>query len=197
VSKHETKQVFVVAHKRHHDSDEPWDLTRLKIRAFLDGHVDTDKRRISQQQVLAPDELIQLKFEALEHSDDEIRDDIARLREDFSELATRVGRADSRKSRAALTILRRIKSSFAKVEQARGVYVNPTSEGCEVVVTYPDSMRLGEALKTLVPIEIELSRQCKDTPIEFEYLPVTDVPDEVKSSYKVLLEHKGQESSAR
>jgi len=66
----------------------------------------------------------------------------------------------------------------------------------DVVITYPKSMRLGEALKTLVPLEIELSRKCKDTPIEFEYLPVTDIPDDVRSSHKILLEHKGQEPSA-
>jgi hypothetical protein len=155
------------------------------------------RERVSEEQILAPDELIQLKFEALEHSDDEIRDDVAILRKDLSELAARVGRADSQRARVAIATLRRIKNGFADVEYAKGVYVKQNSKGYDVVVTYPDSMRLGEALKALVPIEIKISRENKNTPIEFEYVPVTDLPNEVRASYRVLIERKEQESSAR
>jgi hypothetical protein len=180
-----------------HDSEVQANLFRRRLRAIVEGHESMRRERLSQEQILAPDELIQFKFEALEHADDEIRDDVAILRKDLSELAKRVRRADSQRARIAIATLQRIKNGFANVEHAKGVYVNKTSTGYDVVVTYPDSMRFGEALKTFVPVEIKISRESKNTPIEFEYVPVADLPSEVKASYRVLIERKEQESSAR
>jgi hypothetical protein len=82
-----------------------------------------------------------------------------------------------------------VKNALLAVKQVDGIYVMSTEDGYNIVVTYPESMRLGEVLKKLVPIEIGLSRKYKNT-INFEYVPASDFSDELKSSYRILAERE-------
>ena len=138
-------------------------------------------------EIVSPDQLTQLKLEALEHRQDEI---MAKLLEMSKKL--------ERKSKPSLSevSLEHLRNSFSRIGLVKGIYAHSTQDGYEVVITYPESERLGEVLKKLVPIEVELTRKYKDIPIEFEYLPTSDFSSEMKSTFKVLFELKGQHLNA-
>lgn len=80
--------------------------------------------------------------------------------------------------------------AFSQIKCVRGIYATYHLEGgLDVVVTYPESIRIGEVLKQLVPLEIELSKQTS-TPIDFDYIPASAFSDELKTGYSVLWEPK-------
>jgi hypothetical protein len=72
------------------------------------------------------------------------------------------------------SISRTLSGLLRNVAAVRSAFISPTSDGYQVILTYPDSMPLVDFLRTVIPVEIEIDKRYKNTYFDFEHVPESD-----------------------
>jgi hypothetical protein len=72
------------------------------------------------------------------------------------------------------SISRTLLGLLRNVGPLRAAYLSPTSDGYQVILTYPDSTPLVDFLRAVVPIEIEIDKRYKNVYFDFEHVPESD-----------------------
>lgn len=91
-----------------------------------------------------------------------------RMEDTVTTLETRLDRFEGAANKS---ISETVAHFLHNVKDARATYIEPTSDGYRVIVTYPSSMRLVDFLEEAVPAEIEIDRRYKEVYFDFTHLP--------------------------
>jgi hypothetical protein len=110
------------------------------------------------------------------------RTGVAEVKERLNTLETRVGEVESTLEGLGVrldqvsgvpreSVSKTLSDLLRDVAAVRATYVSPTSDGYQVILTYPDSMPLVDFLRAVVPLEIEIDKRYKNVYFDFEHVP--------------------------
>jgi hypothetical protein len=109
---------------------------------------------------------------------EEIKQVIGQFESRFAHLEEGVGTVISRLDRIEGLPTESISANLANllrnIPSIRGGYFWPTTDGYEILLTYPDLMPLVEFLEAVVPAEIEIDRRYKNIYFDFQHLPESE-----------------------
>jgi hypothetical protein len=122
---------------------------------------------------------------------EEIKQAIGRFESRFTDLGESVGAVISRLDRIEGLPTESISANLANllrnIPSIKAGYFWPTTDGYEVLLTYPDSMPLVEFLEAVVPAEIEIDRRYKNIYFDFQHLPESEFSLESFPNAKPIL----------